>query len=284
MNRVRSNANELYAALKWNPILRPRDRSNKNDHGRNGNFPHGSILLSLLVGIASIWSSNKEVLGLFHDDGIYAVVAKSLSDGTGYRIISLPTAPDQTKYPFVYSYVLSWLWRLYPKFPDNIGLLKAANAVFLAAILVLSYLFYRRRVTGEESGGSVICSIGLYQSGCVFFYRFYGERHLVSFAFSLCFGDFRCLGAMHCAARKCHTIGSYSRSRLSDSISSDTPSSGRSRSFHMEQALSRFDALRMPSGSIYCPLVAMGQNAIQIKRRARCFTIMFPTVRSPPRL
>ena len=109
------------------------------------------ILLSMLVGIASIWSSNKEVLGLFHDDGIYAVVAKSLSDGTGYRIISLPTAPDQTKYPFVYSYVLSWLWRLYPKFPDNIGLLKAANAVFLAAIFVLSYLFYRRRVKGEES-------------------------------------------------------------------------------------------------------------------------------------
>ena len=86
------------------------------------------ILLGLLVGGAGYWSSNKEVLGLFHDDGIYAVVAKSLSDGVGYRIISLPTAPDQTKYPFLYSYILSWLWSLYPKFPDNIGLLKAANA------------------------------------------------------------------------------------------------------------------------------------------------------------
>jgi hypothetical protein len=109
------------------------------------------IFLGLLVGIAGVWSSNKEVLGLFHDDGIYVVVAKSLSAGSGYRIISLPTAPDQTKYPFLYSYILSWLWSLNPNFPDNIGLLKAANAVFLAAIFVFSYLFYRRRVPGQES-------------------------------------------------------------------------------------------------------------------------------------
>jgi hypothetical protein len=125
---------------------------------KSGCFPW-VIVLGLLVGIAGVWSSNKEVLGLFHDDGIYAVVAKSLSDGTGYQIISLPTAPDQTKYPFLYSYILSWLWRLYPKFPDNIGLLKAANAAFLAAIFVLSYLFYRRRVKGQESEGLLFAAL-----------------------------------------------------------------------------------------------------------------------------
>jgi hypothetical protein len=110
-----------------------------------------AIFLGLLVGAASVWSSNKEILGLFHDDGIYAVVAKSLSQGAGYRIISLPNTPDQTKYPFLYSYILSWLWSLNPTFPDNIGLLKAANAAFLAAIFVLSYLFYRRRAQGDEA-------------------------------------------------------------------------------------------------------------------------------------
>jgi hypothetical protein len=86
-----------------------------------------AIFLGLLVGIASVWSSNKEVLGLFLDDGIYAVVAKSLNDGAGYRIISLPTTPDQTKYPFLYSYILSWLWSLDPRFPDNIGPLKSCK-------------------------------------------------------------------------------------------------------------------------------------------------------------
>ena len=92
------------------------------------------ILLGLLVGGTSYWSSNKEMLGLFGDDGIYAVVAKSLSEGEGYRLISLPTAPEQTKYPFLYSYILSLLWGLYPEFPENIGLLKAANAAFLTTI------------------------------------------------------------------------------------------------------------------------------------------------------
>jgi hypothetical protein len=111
------------------------------------------ILLGLLVGGARYWSSNKEVLGLFLDDGIYAVVAKSLNDGAGYRIISLPTTPDQTKYPFLYSYILSWLWSLDPRFPDNLGLLKAVNAGFLAAIFILSYLFYRERVKGQETEG-----------------------------------------------------------------------------------------------------------------------------------
>ena len=177
------------------------------------------------LGIASIWSSNKEVLGLFHDDGIYAVVAKSLSDGTGYRIISLPTAPDQTKYPFVYSYVLSWLWRLYPKFPDNIGLLKAANAVFLAAILVLSYLFYRRRVTGEESEALLFAVLVCINPVVFSFTDFTVSDILFLLVFLSALVIFDASKTMHCAARKCHTIGSYSRSRLSDSISSNTVSS-----------------------------------------------------------
>jgi hypothetical protein len=122
----------------------------KQNGGETRLFPW-VIFFCLLVGGASYWSSNKEVLGLFHDDGIYAVVAKSLSDGSGYRIVSLPTEPDQTKYPFLYSLVLSWLWSLDAKFPDNIGLLKAANAGFLAGVFVLSYLFYRRHVTGKNS-------------------------------------------------------------------------------------------------------------------------------------
>jgi hypothetical protein len=126
-----------------------RSSQKEKPSSKFGFFPW-AILFGLLVGVAGVWSSNKEVLGLFHDDGIYTVVAKSLSDGTGYRIISLPTVPDQTKYPFLYSYILSWVWRLDPKFPNNIGLLKAANAVFLAGICVLSYIFYHRHV-GKES-------------------------------------------------------------------------------------------------------------------------------------
>jgi len=132
---------------------------NQNQEGGESRFLRWVILLGLLVGGASYWSTNKEMLGLFGDDGIYAVVAKSLSEGEGYRLISLPTAPDQTKYPFFYSYILSWLWTIYPRFPDNIGLLKATNAVFLTAIFILSYRFYRSRSKGEESEGLLFAAL-----------------------------------------------------------------------------------------------------------------------------
>lgn len=100
------------------------------------------VLLSLALCAANLWGVNKGILGLFHDDGLYAVVAKSLSEGEGYRIISHPSSPPQTKYPFVYSFILSGIWWLNPSFPENIFLLKAVNVFFLFAILLLSHALY----------------------------------------------------------------------------------------------------------------------------------------------
>jgi hypothetical protein len=100
--------------------------------------------VALLLGAAAFWGANKEILGLFHDDGVYAVVAKAIAQGEGYRIISLPSAPPQTKYPFLYSYLLSWLWFLNPSFPHNILLLKAFNIAALVAIFLGAVALYRR--------------------------------------------------------------------------------------------------------------------------------------------
>jgi hypothetical protein len=102
------------------------------------------VVLGLVVGGAAFFGADKNTLGLFHDDGIYAVVAKALAQGEGYRIISLPGAPPQTKYPFLYSYLLSRLWALNPNFPANIALLKLFNCAVLAGIFVLSAVFYRQ--------------------------------------------------------------------------------------------------------------------------------------------
>ena len=51
------------------------------------------IIVALLLGGAAFWGANKQILGLFHDDGIYAVAGKALANGDGYRIVSLPGAP-----------------------------------------------------------------------------------------------------------------------------------------------------------------------------------------------
>jgi hypothetical protein len=135
-------------------------------------FSLSAIVLGLLLGAAAIWGANKQALGLFHDDGIYAVVAKAIYQGDGYRIISLPTAPPQTKYPFLYSYVLSWLWTINPSFPGNILLLKAFNIGVLVAIFFVAIAFYRR-VFPAATIGAILFGVLVCTNPIVFTYTDY---------------------------------------------------------------------------------------------------------------
>jgi len=114
-------------------------------------FPITVASIGLLLGAIAFWGTNTAILGLFHDDGIYAVVAKALAQGDGYRIISLPTTPAQTKYPFLYSYLLSLLWVLNSSFPQNIVLLKGLNMVVFTAIFFVAVAFYRRAAPGSTT-------------------------------------------------------------------------------------------------------------------------------------
>jgi len=113
------------------------------DQAVSGRFWGLAAFIGLLLGATAFWGVQRQALGLFHDDGIYTVVAKSLSQGDGYRIISLPGAPAQTKYPFLYSYLLSWFWTLEPNFPQNIVALKLLNIAVLVGIFFLAAVFYR---------------------------------------------------------------------------------------------------------------------------------------------
>jgi hypothetical protein len=113
------------------------------------------VVIALFLGGAAFWGANKQILGLFHDDSVYTVVAKSLYQGDGYRIISLPSEPPQTKYPFLYSYLLSWVWAVGPAFPQNIAFLKTLNVAILVAIFVISVVYYRRHFPDSHIGGIV---------------------------------------------------------------------------------------------------------------------------------
>ena len=61
------------------------------------------LFVGLLIAIAAFAAVNPRILGLFHDGAVYAVAAKALADGDGYRIVSLPSGPARTEYTFVYS-------------------------------------------------------------------------------------------------------------------------------------------------------------------------------------
>ena len=77
-------------------------------------------------------------LGLHQDDALYLVGAKSLAEGHGYRIDSLPGAPFQTKYPPLLPLLLAPLWKFGPGFPANLKLATLAAwwllPVFLLAV------------------------------------------------------------------------------------------------------------------------------------------------------
>lgn len=81
-------------------------------------------------------------VGLYHDDGVYLVTAKALAEGHGYRIISLPDEPRQTKYPPVFPSLLALTWRMAPAFPANVWLLKLTPLIASLAWFLLTWRLY----------------------------------------------------------------------------------------------------------------------------------------------
>ena len=102
--------------------------------------------LALLVPSAAyLWRfADVPRFGDLHDDSLYFVSAKSLADGGGYRIESLPGEPAQTKYPPLYPLLLSVAWRLNPQFPGNLTLAAWLSWLALPAILIQLASLYPR--------------------------------------------------------------------------------------------------------------------------------------------
>jgi len=97
-----------------------------------------AILFLTLAGGSLLYYAaiSPQQFGSLHDDSIYVSTAKAIATGQGYRLISLPYQPAQTKYPPFYPWLLSLLWRVFPQFPQNLipmtMLTIAATVGFLA--------------------------------------------------------------------------------------------------------------------------------------------------------
>jgi hypothetical protein len=84
------------------------------------------------------------VSGIYHDDGVYISTAKALAQGQGYRLINLPDAPVQTKYPLLYPLLLALVWKLWPAFPDNLLAMQWLTLLLGAVTVGLAYLYMVR--------------------------------------------------------------------------------------------------------------------------------------------
>lgn len=92
-----------------------------------------------------VWQ-NRDVphFGILQDDGLYLIGGKALTQDSGYRILSLPGQPYQTKYPPLYPLYLSLACRAIPAFPANLCLAIMLSWLCLPVVLMLAYLWCRR--------------------------------------------------------------------------------------------------------------------------------------------
>ncbi|MGH9822279.1 MAG: glycosyltransferase family 39 protein [Blastocatellia bacterium] len=103
-----------------------------------------AALVLVLLGVAGLYVAllSPANFGYYSDDAVYVTTAKALATGQGYRLISLPTQPVQTKYPPVYPLMLALIWKVSPNFPDNLTpmLLLSVAASIVASALTWVYL------------------------------------------------------------------------------------------------------------------------------------------------
>lgn len=106
--------------------------------------------------------------GAFHDDAIYLTSAKSLAEGHGYRILSLPDQPYQTKYTPLFPALLALVWKLNPTFPANLPWAELFMWLVLPVYLLLvRALLKQYRFSPVEQAG--LCVIAGFNPVCALF-------------------------------------------------------------------------------------------------------------------
>lgn len=103
-----------------------------------------AIALAVIVVIAACAVVTFGVCGAYHDDAIYVITAKALAEGRGYRLIDLPGAPRQTKYPVLYPVLLALVWRVWPAFPDNLLAMQGLSIATAAIAIAATFLYVVR--------------------------------------------------------------------------------------------------------------------------------------------
>src|SRR5579872_3775520 len=107
-------------------------------------LPFGIMLLALAPAARLAWvARDMPHLGYFHDDSIYLVSAKSLAEGHGYRILSLPAEPFQTKYPPLWPLLVAGIWKIAPPFPKNLKWEMALTWLMLPLFIGLTWRWFR---------------------------------------------------------------------------------------------------------------------------------------------
>lgn len=78
-----------------------------------------------------------------HDDSVYYVTAKSIAQGEGLIIPSLPSRAAETKFPPALPYYQALSWLIEPRFPENLKVAIWLQWIWFPVLLILSMRLWR---------------------------------------------------------------------------------------------------------------------------------------------
>jgi hypothetical protein len=97
--------------------------------------------------------------GKYQDEGLLLIAGKSLHDGDGYLIASLPGKPFQTKYQPLYPMLLALVWSADPRFPENLRILSVLQWLITTGFFATAFWLFRS--TGFASWKGVAMAVFL---------------------------------------------------------------------------------------------------------------------------
>ena len=116
----------------------------------------GLSLLLLVLGIYLLRLNR--IAGQMVDDAWYILLARSLAEGHGYRMISSAVEPILPLYPPGWPAVLSVVFHVSPGFPDNVLLLKTVSIAAMIGVGFLTFVYLRthRQIPGPIAGTAAV--------------------------------------------------------------------------------------------------------------------------------
>lgn len=117
------------------------------------------VLVAVVAVRVARWAASPYLVGVFHDDGVYAMLARAIASGYGFHYTQLPGTPAAIHYPPLYPLLLAAAWRIAPDFPTNLPTLLGLNSLCVGAAAVGWWKFASSRLAWSSAGAGLAALI-----------------------------------------------------------------------------------------------------------------------------
>ncbi|MBA3853427.1 MAG: hypothetical protein C0503_03370 [Gemmatimonas sp.] len=90
-------------------------------------------MAAIITLVAALLTVTSDLIGVFHDDAVYVLIAKALANGQGFVNPHLPGTPAAIHFPPMFPLLLAGVLKLAPAFPEGLAWIKFVNPLLLAA-------------------------------------------------------------------------------------------------------------------------------------------------------